>query len=293
VISATNGPKRVETLSERISGLSVESDDDFPIADLGHGLAAQVVLVTPDLARSWLERLYEGQRNVRPYHLKAIVRDIQEGRWRFTAEPIIFSASDELIDGQHRLFACIEANRSILSLVVWGVPDESYHAIDSSAKRTGGDALRSAAVEYPKDVASAVPFVAKWEQGVSLKLSYSMSASEIAEIAERHPGLSESAGRVRLVARLYGHRSIPTFCHYVFSRVDPAAADDFFYRLGTLENLPKHHPILALHRRLSTGGKPSREEALHLTYKAWVAYRKGRDVQVLKVHPSEDLPEII
>ena len=47
-----------------------------------------------------------------------------------------------MLDGQHRLLACIKADVSFPSLIVWGLSNDSQCVIDDQKKRTVGDQLQ-------------------------------------------------------------------------------------------------------------------------------------------------------
>ncbi|NUN01320.1 MAG: hypothetical protein HUU41_09415 [Bryobacteraceae bacterium] len=60
------------------------------------------MLITPELARQWLER---NVRN-RPISENTVIAyglDMLEGRWQYDGAPIRFDTDGNLIDGQHRL----------------------------------------------------------------------------------------------------------------------------------------------------------------------------------------------
>lgn len=81
------------------------------------GLGYAETTVTPTMAKQWL-------KNALPIHLSDDMIDqyaviMRNGRWRLEpTQPLQFDATGRLVDGQHRLYACIKANRSFPSAVV-------------------------------------------------------------------------------------------------------------------------------------------------------------------------------
>jgi len=63
------------------------------------------------------------------------------GHWPFTGDPIRFTTDLELIDGQHRLQAIIEADVTLEMVCVFGLEPRAKHALDMGRKRSAGDVL--------------------------------------------------------------------------------------------------------------------------------------------------------
>lgn len=99
------------------------------------------VFVTPDQATKWLEGNTHN-RALRQNVVERYARDIKAGKWRLTHEAIAFGPDGCLIDGQHRLWAIIEANTPARLLVVRGVSLEALRVINSGLVRSTGDHLR-------------------------------------------------------------------------------------------------------------------------------------------------------
>ena len=91
--------------------------------------------ITPKKAKSWLEN-NNRNRNVSRTAVESYAQDMSNGSWLLTGESIKFNGDGTLLDGQHRLLACIEAGESFKSLVVRGLSTESQEAVDSGIKRS-------------------------------------------------------------------------------------------------------------------------------------------------------------
>lgn len=68
-------------------------------------------------------------------------RDMKSGNWKLTGEAISISKDGTVLDGQHRLLACVLANVSFLAFIVRGLSMDSQIAIDGGKKRSVGDQL--------------------------------------------------------------------------------------------------------------------------------------------------------
>ncbi len=95
------------------------------------------MLITPELAEQWLER---NVRN-RPMSENTVIAyglDMLEGRWQHDGAPIRFDTDGNLIDGQHRLKACIDSGVSFEKDVIFGLPPGAILTIDIHRPRTSG-----------------------------------------------------------------------------------------------------------------------------------------------------------
>src|SRR6202012_1832148 len=98
------------------------------------GCAMTVETIGPDRAEESLTAT-RGNRNIVQAHVAALARDIRNGQWMFNAQPICFSRSGRLLNGQHRLSAVLEANQPIEVLVMRGLPEEAFETYDKQAKK--------------------------------------------------------------------------------------------------------------------------------------------------------------
>jgi len=98
------------------------------------------VLVTPELAEEWL-KLNTHNRPLKKSLVAKYVADIENGCWHITHQGIAFDENGRLVDGQHRLYAIIVADVSIVMAVTDGVKSEAQLAFDDGGGRTAHDAF--------------------------------------------------------------------------------------------------------------------------------------------------------
>jgi len=98
----------------------------------------EIVTVTPELAKEWLQ-VAKINRKIRPGYIEFLRKEIEQGRWEFTAEAIRFDVNGDLIDGQHRLNAIIQANSPVTLLIVRGLSPKVFYKIDTGMNRTLAD----------------------------------------------------------------------------------------------------------------------------------------------------------
>ena len=100
---------------------------------------AQAITVTPAQAQKWLDGCNHNNRNIRKTFVDYLVRQIKEQRWVLIGNPIAFDINGRLIDGQHRLKACILSEKSIEVFVIYGLGVDAYAETDTGNKRTLAD----------------------------------------------------------------------------------------------------------------------------------------------------------
>lgn len=91
-------------------------------ADL-FGVRSKWMDVTPEMARDWLQNNFRN-RPVSEETVTAYARDMKNKRWVPTHQGIAFNTRDELIDGQHRLYAIIKAACTVRMMVTFGLPSK-------------------------------------------------------------------------------------------------------------------------------------------------------------------------
>lgn len=268
--------------------------EEFPVCKLGKGITGQLVLVTPTLAREWLEKNGHIQRHQRKNHIKMIAWDIKAGRWKLTGETIIFDSNGDLCNGQHRLLAIIEADVAVTALVIRGVDPEAFAAMDTCSPRSRGDAIASMGIENGHVLGCAAQLVAQYENEESLHSAKTSKLSPVActELLGRHPELTLAVSRGSTVYHLCHSKGIPAFCYYIFTRIDQADADAFFDRLASGEGLDKGSPILALRQRFEKT-RFGQHDMIFLIFKAWNYYRRKEKCALLRIYDNEPFPELI
>jgi len=85
----------------------------------------RVEIVTPEKAREYLKKNTRNRR-LRKGHILYLVEVIRRGEWMYNGHPIIFGEDGVLLDGQHRLWACVQSGKPIITLIVRSVNPESY-----------------------------------------------------------------------------------------------------------------------------------------------------------------------
>ena len=101
---------------------------------------AAVERVTPEVARSMLQSNTDNRRLRKGAVLK-YATIMMDGAWKTSPEPIIFSESGRLLNGQHRLSAVVHSGITQNFLVVRNVSEATFSVLDRGAIRSTSDAL--------------------------------------------------------------------------------------------------------------------------------------------------------
>jgi len=96
--------------------------------------------VTPETAKEWLTHNKDNNRKLMKGRVEQYANDIKAGKWELNGETIKFNKKGDLIDGQHRLQAVVEAGVACKFLVVWDV-DANLYMIDRGAPRSAYQSL--------------------------------------------------------------------------------------------------------------------------------------------------------
>lgn len=98
--------------------------------------------ISPAMAKQWLGDNVDNNRTPNKRYITGYAKTMKDGLWSCTnGESIKFNQDGELVDGQHRLMAVIEADVKVWMLVFYGVNNKDIHTLDDGNKRKLRDVL--------------------------------------------------------------------------------------------------------------------------------------------------------
>jgi hypothetical protein len=98
------------------------------------------VKITPEMAKGFLAKS-KGNRTIRAKtKLLAYKKDMERGAWQYNGDAIRFTYEGALVDGHHRLTACVETGCAFEADIVY-IPASSVQTMDKGAARSDGDNL--------------------------------------------------------------------------------------------------------------------------------------------------------
>lgn len=261
------------------------------------GVKTELRLVTPSVAREMLKR-NRNNRRLKKTNVTKLRKEIRANNWVFDGMPIRFDKSGNLLDGQHRLTALIEENKSLMFLIVSGIGSHAFKVMDTGSMRNGVDALAIEGVEYSQTINSAIRTIIKLRSGsfVSAAAGSAPSNTDIVKFYNENKILSELASSTnKLTSNFNSVLSASSILAlaFVFRGKNVNDADVFMSKLCTGLGLDEGSPILTLRNILIKDKLSDKKMTLKLKYhyifKAWNYFRKGKKVSALR-RPDTDKP---
>jgi hypothetical protein len=295
----------------------------------GRNMVARLVHITPELARRLLE-LNGTNRKIAARHVDKYARDMAALRWLVNGETIKFSGDanifdkdgqfvpsladvTRLIDGQHRLNACVQSGRSFNAIVVTGLRETAFEGLDRGAKKSFGHYLGERGYGHAAAMAGAARLIFDFESS-RLKNRVDPSNAELDDVVERHAGLEKPP---ELLKRGPSMVFPSTFwaAYVLFGENNAERAknglippgsdplEDFFTKFATGAGLEVGSPVLALRNRLTesvrlgntSGEKTHNYQQLKYLVAAWNDYVCGRNKKSynMSVALQEDCQSIV
>lgn len=184
-----------------------------------------------------------------------------------------------ILDGQHRLTACVQSGKSFQTIMVTGLDPDVFGTIDRGKLRTVGEILSIDGVQNYNMVAGASRMAMVWrscglpESGVAIN---NPTAVQVQEFVQDNPDIVTAAHYVagKSWLRKYLRASQATYCVFTFMR-SSHRADEFFQSLISGSSLDQKSPILALRDRLiSEKSAVSKISSMHITALVFKAFKK-------------------
>lgn len=262
---------------------------------------ASVEFITPDSAKQLLGGNIEYQRKIAKVNLAKIESDLINDRFKLNGEPIIIGVTGRLLDGQHRLCACVNTKIGFWSTVVRGVDDECFYIINVGKSRSLPDVLKIAGEVNCVNLAATITRIVEYlrdARSVGMTQHKPVSTAEAFDVLKMMPKIRESVSanchfssmEVMSCGRI-------AWLHCLAHEECPDEAPEFFEKLQKGDMLPSSSPIYLLRSRMiadkqSKAKLPSRE-VLALLVKTWNAYITGQKIKVLRWSQDEAFPVLV
>lgn len=257
----------------------------------------QTVMVTPEKAKEWLQRMGKN-RKLSPIHVNNLAVAMKQGHWVLNGQTISFSAEGKLLDGQHRLNAVIQSGMTVPMAIAIGVTDDrAFESYDIVAKKRGVDAIIGMeGVKHATHLAAVARRLLLWERcddktKFSLRNVAAASLSPQDVLAYLRLHLSEiqtilNEMLTSLPCRRCAAGSAFITALILCNRVDDVSTLLFMEGLKTGVSLPVDSPVYLLREKFITNtrrrGIDRETEVMALTIKAWNKYTKGQSMKLLR-----------
>jgi hypothetical protein len=283
----------------RASVEAIDVFEEFPI-DCYPTDGIVKILVTPEMANAWLARVRPDQsRPLSRSWAQQLAERMDEG-WIDTREPLQWSKSGWLQNGQHRLTGVVIRGKPTYLWFAFGLEDEAVGAIDTGRSRSRADIAALKGWDFPKLRPYTMTILLHWEQSPN-PWSYPIRKRQYSpthllhENAERYPDLTTTLGWGSIISRasVAGGGSMWAAILLKASRLDYQQAEAFMQGVAYGTDLPSSSPALTLRNQLLTmrGGNlrvAQQERVAAVIIKGWNFWRTGQSVKRIDWRPDQD-----
>jgi hypothetical protein len=126
---------------------------------------SRIVEFSPELAEHILTNLNYKNRPRKSGKIIQYANDMLANKWLLTGETIAFGTDGLLKDGQNRLAACVRANTSFTTHVMFGIDPAAFSVMDTGANRSHNDILAIMGVPNYGKVGSSIKLFMSWKAG--------------------------------------------------------------------------------------------------------------------------------
>ena len=123
--------------------------------------------IPPKLAESILKEKNPRNRPISQSKVVGLSKELSQNKWLLNGETLKFSDERFLLDGQHRLEACVRSNTAFIAHVIFGIDKESFQTIDIGKKRDGSDTLAVMGVPNYSSASTIIRMIIAYENGLS------------------------------------------------------------------------------------------------------------------------------
>lgn len=252
------------------------------------GVTAEAVTITPHAASAWLEQNTGNRKAIRGV-VDRYARDMKAGAWRFTGEAIKFDTNKVLIDGQHRLMACVKSGVSFRSMVMYGLPPETKSVLDTGRTRTTSDILGYNGILNAARCTTVARMLLLYSRDEwSLRPVY--SAQESLAVLEKHPHIQRSCGTMPKLPRSTPHSAVQ-FCHYVGANILKKPNEAAAWYQAWHSGIPAYAgcPVHMWRERCIqevNGGGNRHQNNIWTTIAVWNLFSHGETIKVIKTRSA-------
>jgi hypothetical protein len=246
-------------------------------------IKTSIQTITPERAAEMLE-MNTHNRGPSKNSVEMYAREMQAGAWKLTGESIKVAEDGTILDGQHRLMACVRAQVPFTTLVVHGIDQSAQFNMDQGQRRRAGQQLSLKGHNHSSAKAAAARILIAWESGATLgsRSPGRISVTETLELVGRWPTIEEAAvlaSRFDTANRGLIIKSIVVSFLTLALAANPAKAREFAKLLESGAGMNVGHPILVLRNQCASYAlqqkKLSHQDIMAWMTYAWTAFLSG------------------
>lgn len=253
------------------------------------------VIVTPKLAAAYLNR----NKNNRKINTKIVAKyaaDIKNNKWKEdTGELIKISTDGNLIDGQHRLSAIVEAKKSIFLHIAFDVSPDVFDILDTGKPRSAADVFHMQGVNYSTQLPSMISTFLRLESGKFPNREIFTNQRVYSEYLDNSAYWDSLAIKTYSFYLSFSKILPPSVIGGVYAHIDKnknkEMQEGFIKQLCTGVDI-KNKTMITLRNvlisdKMKKRNKMNNTEKVSLIIRAWNAFIVGRELKRLSVTSSK------
>jgi len=289
--------------------------NDIVVMSLTQPGSVMKTTVTPELAQAMLETINGENRPLSHARVKQYADVLTRGQYVFNGESIQVGVKADntlvLLNGQHRLSACVTAGVSFETVLVLGLPHNVFSTIDRGKTRSYADVLSVAGYKNTHNIQPAARILVAMEAGFSPTVRSTLNlvtAEDILRFVDANHELLQEAHSVssRITSVVGGVNSAWVIAYCVMLQERQKAGHSgievaqFCHAIETGAGLSFGNPALALRQWFGRGGSKRKgqsgknvlEAATIITaFNKWV---NGDQLQIVRpwLQDSTEFPSV-
>jgi len=267
-------------------------------------IKSKIKKITPEYAKKLLEATEAAgitNRKVNQRTVDMYAKALREGKWKLNGEDIKLDEEGYVLDGQHRLLACIKAGVPMNTCFKTGVPRDSFDTIDCGRIRNGNQVLQMSDVPYYTVVNSIIIGIREYSTyGHMDTKEKRLAPYELLEEYNKRPDDYQEAAQFAMKCVWETHLMTPKlvgtlYFHLVHNvKANKAKVEEFLSSITSFKTADD--PIAEKMRLwLNRSHHIKVRERLRIAYiiKSWNAYITGDKAPRFGEHDDENMPTFI
>jgi len=231
-------------------------------------------------------------RNIHQTHVDRLAATMRRGEWHLNGESIKLNGKN-LLDGQHRLWGCVESDCSFSTLVIRGLQKYTQKTIDTGLVRSGSHHFQMEGEAYAGLLSHTIAKIIAHGEGRYV-IKDGITNVRLENHLKENPDIREFVNHHGSLPQKIMPKAIAAACHFIFSRLDETEADAFMLEVIDGIGLQPETPTLVLREKLIRDLAAIRKIPMNVRFalvlKAWNLTRKGAKVKILRFRTG-DKPE--
>lgn len=222
-------------------------------------------------------------------HVMKLARDMTDGNWLWTGDPIQVDTDGFVRNGQHRLLAVVHSNTTQDFNVVRDLDPRAQMVIDVGRPRSVSNQLHMTGVSNAANVAAVINMLIRWRVGKVMLSTYIPSVLEVNDVLVKEDAMTDALTMVYRFRKSIGVAPVAALgaAFIEAGHIDVKARDDFFEDLIVGANLAVDDPALVLRNTLirtpSINVRARRAGRLYQIVSAWNAWRDDKTLRMLRI----------